>query len=190
MLLHLGHLGSSSDSITYIRHLGHPTRTMDVVVASLLLPVSTSISDDTHELGGDVGDSVADRLGDSTLGLSLGGDRFSFNSSLGPFLRLIFVMFMYIKWTWIKHACNITNKNKRVNSTTIELFSKKDWILWVTLKVKEGWANGLKSSPLLLWKNQQNREREGDGWWGVWRRKTKIYKGEMKWEKMDFILKL
>lgn len=99
VLLHLGHLGSSSDSITYIRHLGHPTRTMDVVVASLQLPVSSSISDDTHELGGDVGDTVADRLGDSTLGLNLGGDRLSFNSSLGPFLRLIFVMFTYIKIT-------------------------------------------------------------------------------------------
>lgn len=95
MLLHLGHFGSSSESITYIRHLGHPTRTMDVASGLLeyLTLASTSwfISDDTHELGGDVGDTVADRLGDSTLGLSLGGDRFSFNSSLGPFLRLIFI---------------------------------------------------------------------------------------------------
>lgn len=95
VLLHLGHFGSSSESITYIRHLGHPTRTMDVASGLLeyLTLASTSwfISDDTHELGGDVGDTVADRLGDSTLGLSLGGDRFSFNSSLGPFLRLIFI---------------------------------------------------------------------------------------------------
>ena len=100
VLLHLGHLGSSSESMTYIRHLGHPTRTMDVasgLLEYLTVLVSTSwfISDDTHELGGDVGDTIDDRLGDSTLGLSLGGDRFSFNSSLGPFLRLIFCVFKY-----------------------------------------------------------------------------------------------
>lgn len=65
----------------------------------LTLAASTSwfISDDTHELGGDVGDMVADRLGESTPGLTLalGGDRFSVNSSFGPFLRLIFLPFTY-----------------------------------------------------------------------------------------------
>ena len=35
-------------------------------------------SDEMHELGGDVGETVADQLGDSTLGLTLGGNRFSF----------------------------------------------------------------------------------------------------------------
>lgn len=77
-----------------MRHLGHPTSTMDVASGLLeyLRASSWLLSDDTHELGGDVGDTVADRPGDSTLGFTLGGERFSFRSSLGrlPFLRLIF----------------------------------------------------------------------------------------------------
>ncbi|KAE8697795.1 hypothetical protein F3Y22_tig00110610pilonHSYRG00411 [Hibiscus syriacus] len=79
VLLHLGHFGFSSESITYIKHLGHPTRTMDVVTVSGLLIVTMSTSQDTHELGGDVGDTVADPLGDddSILRLSLGGGSFS-----------------------------------------------------------------------------------------------------------------
>ena len=48
-------------------------------------------SDDTHELGGEVGDTAANRVGDSALGLALGGDKFSFKSSFGPLWRLIFV---------------------------------------------------------------------------------------------------
>lgn len=93
VLLHFGHLGSSSESMTYIKHLGQPTSTMDV--ASGLFEYrrlsSWLSSDDTHELGGDVGDTVADRLGDSANGLALGGERFSFKSSFGPlpFLRLM-----------------------------------------------------------------------------------------------------
>ncbi|KAJ6870825.1 hypothetical protein NC652_036477 [Populus alba x Populus x berolinensis] len=93
VLLHLGHLGSFSESITYMRHLGHPTSTIDVASGLLeyLRVSSWFISDDTHELGGDVGDTVADRPGDSTLGFTLGGDRLSLRSSFGrlPFLRLI-----------------------------------------------------------------------------------------------------
>jgi hypothetical protein len=55
-------------------------------------------SDDTHELCGDVGDTVAERLGDSTRGLGLGGERFNFNSSFGllPLRRLIFGVYVYI----------------------------------------------------------------------------------------------
>lgn len=51
-------------------------------------------SEDTHELGGDVGDAVADRVGESSLRSALGGDRFSFKSSFGPlsFLRLMAVL--------------------------------------------------------------------------------------------------
>jgi len=93
VLLHLGHLGSFSESITYMRHLGHPTSNIDVASGLLeyLRVSSWLISDDTHELGGDVGDTVADRPGDSTLGFTLGGDRLSLRSSFGrlPFLRLI-----------------------------------------------------------------------------------------------------
>lgn len=98
MDLHLGHLGSSSDSITYMRHLGHPTRTIDV--ASGLLEYFPSSSDDTHELGGDVGDTVAERLGVATCGLRLGGDRFSFKSSFGPFLLLIFLFSSSFSESW------------------------------------------------------------------------------------------
>lgn len=87
VLLHLGHFGSSSESITYIRHLGQPTSIMEVGSGLLeCLRLSSWLSsDDTQELGGDVGDTVADRLGDSCLRLTLGGDRFSFKSSFGPF---------------------------------------------------------------------------------------------------------
>lgn len=100
VLLHLGHLGSSSESITYMRHLGHPTRTMDVASGLFeyrRLLSSWLSSDDTQELGGDVGDSVADRLGESANGFALGGERFSFKSSFGPlpFLRLMMPLFVY-----------------------------------------------------------------------------------------------
>lgn len=96
-LLHLGHLGSFSDSITYMRHLGQPTSTIEV--ASGLLGYRSAAasswfsSNDTQELGGDVGDTVADRLGDDMNGCARGGDKFNFNSSFGTLpllLRLIF----------------------------------------------------------------------------------------------------
>lgn len=103
MLIHLGHdLGLSSDSMTYMRQWGHPTRTMDVTPGLFgyprVWPWSVSLefsSVDTHELGGDVsdkdGETDIDRFGDSILnGLARGGKIFSFNSCLGPFLfRLI-----------------------------------------------------------------------------------------------------
>ena len=90
VLLHLGHLGSSSDSMTYIRHLGHPTNTIELNSGLLI-----DKSDDTHELRGE---TEADRLGDSIvgfapLGLALGGDKFNFKSNfcmlLSPFLLLM-----------------------------------------------------------------------------------------------------
>lgn len=94
VLLHFGHFGSSSESITYMRQRGHPTRTIEVVsglVEYLTDGSSWFISDETHELGGEVGEVVAERLGDRTilLWLDVGGERFSFSSSLG-LLRLIF----------------------------------------------------------------------------------------------------
>lgn len=94
VLLHLGHLGSSSDSITYMRHLGHPTSIIDVASGLVEYRRYSSCwfsSDETHELGGDVGDTVNDRLGDSTRRWFIrGGDKFNLRSSFGPFLRLIF----------------------------------------------------------------------------------------------------
>lgn len=50
-------------------------------------------SDETQELGGEVGDAVTDRVGESSLRSTLGGDRLSFKSSCGPlpFLRLMAV---------------------------------------------------------------------------------------------------
>lgn len=100
MLLHLGHLGSSSESMTYMRQRGHPTSTMEVASSGLvewllllLFPSSWFSSVETQEVVGDVGDTVADRFGDDSnlLWLTLGGDRFSFSSSFGPlpFLRLM-----------------------------------------------------------------------------------------------------
>lgn len=96
-LLHFGHLGSFSDSITYIRQRGHPTSTIEVASGLLeylsAVPSSWFSSNDTQELGGDVGDTVADRLGDDISECDRGGDRFSFNSSFGtlPLLLLLIV---------------------------------------------------------------------------------------------------
>ena len=94
VLLHLGHLGSSCESITYMRQRGHPTRTIEVVSGLdeyLTDDSSWFISEETHELGGEVGEVVAERLGDRTilLRLDVGGERFSLRSTFG-LLRLIF----------------------------------------------------------------------------------------------------
>lgn len=62
VLLHFGHLGSDSDNMTYIKHLGHPTSTIDVVASGLLEYFKLS-SDDTHELGGDVSGDVVTAAG-------------------------------------------------------------------------------------------------------------------------------
>ena len=82
VLLHLGHLGSSSNSMTYIRHLGHPTNTIGLDSGLLI-----DMSDDKHELGGDIED---DRVGDSILEVApiveLGGDKFNFKSNFGMLL--------------------------------------------------------------------------------------------------------
>ncbi|KAJ7971628.1 hypothetical protein O6P43_009633 [Quillaja saponaria] len=101
VLLHLGHLGSSSESITYMRQRGQPTNTMEVASGLLeyLILSSWFSSDDTQELCGEVGDTVAALLGDSTLGLALGGDRLSFRSSFGvfPFRRLMVCFWLSAK---------------------------------------------------------------------------------------------
>jgi len=80
-----------------MRQRGHPTSTMDVASGLFGYRRGSSwlSSDDTQELCGDVGDTVAERLGDSTRGLGLGGERFNFNSSFGllPLLRLIFAVY-------------------------------------------------------------------------------------------------
>ncbi|KAG6466965.1 hypothetical protein ZIOFF_075232 [Zingiber officinale] len=95
VLWHLGHLGSISDSITYMRHRGHPASTIDV--ASGLLDFCSS-SDDTHELGGEIGgDDEEESSSSSTsilvdgppLALICFGDMFSFRFFLS--LRLIFI---------------------------------------------------------------------------------------------------
>lgn len=74
-LRHLGHLGSSRDSITYIMHRGHPARTM--AAAPPLPPGAAAASglpsDDTHELGGDAVDDEDEdtRRGDEIVLLPL-----------------------------------------------------------------------------------------------------------------------
>lgn len=62
VLWHLGHRGSSRDSITYIMHRGHPAR---IIGAPPPPPASGLPSDDTHELGGD---AVDDDEEESLLG--------------------------------------------------------------------------------------------------------------------------
>lgn len=65
VLLHFGHLGSSSDNMTYIRHRGQPTSNIEVV-SGLLGCLPCSVSDETQELGGEVEveDEVDDRFGE------------------------------------------------------------------------------------------------------------------------------
>lgn len=85
-----------------MRHLGHPTRTMEV--ASGLFNwwgwvwVSSELSSiETHELLGDTSEE-ADNFGDSTWGFALGGDRFSFKSSGGlAFLFIFLYPLLYLK---------------------------------------------------------------------------------------------
>lgn len=64
VLWHLGHLGSSRDSITYIMHRGHPARIIDAPPPPPPPPASGSglPSDDTHELGGDAEDEDDDDI--------------------------------------------------------------------------------------------------------------------------------
>jgi hypothetical protein len=62
VLWHLGHRGSSRDSITYIMHRGHPAR---IIGKPPTTPSSGLPSDDTHELGGD---AVEDDDDESLLG--------------------------------------------------------------------------------------------------------------------------
>lgn len=127
VLLHLGHLGSFSESITYIRQRGHPTKTMEVAsglleyprwLLLLLLLLSSWLSSvDTHELGGEVGDTVADRVGDSSLRSTiLGGDRFNFKSSFGPlpFLPLMVLPLLFAKVCYLWKEQVVWPKEKRV----------------------------------------------------------------------------
>lgn len=72
-LLHLGQVGSSSESKTYMKHLGHPARTMEVA--------SCSCSDDRKELGDDENDDPVGDRRDVWYSSMLGGDKFSCRSS-------------------------------------------------------------------------------------------------------------
>ena len=117
-LLHFGHLGSFSDSITYIRHRGQPTSTIDVASGLLeyrrAAPLSSWFSsNDTQELGGDVGDNVADRLGDNPKGCCRGGDRFNFNSSFGTLPLLLLLIFSS------SNLCFNREKKKKKKNTNL-----------------------------------------------------------------------
>lgn len=104
VLLHLGHLGlASSDSITYIRHRGHPTRTIDVTVDDswllLLYPELFALvcwSSDRQDGRRELSQNGADACGDpSTVPrrLDLGGDRLRVSSSFGLLaLLLLFII--------------------------------------------------------------------------------------------------
>ncbi|GAA0155018.1 hypothetical protein LIER_12845 [Lithospermum erythrorhizon] len=87
VLLHLGHLGSSFDNMTYMKQRGHPASIIEVVSGLLghctkMLSSSGLGSLDTHELAGDNSMEENDVLGDDEFAL-LGGDKFNFSSSFG-----------------------------------------------------------------------------------------------------------
>lgn len=83
VLLHFGQRGSASESMTYMRHLGHPTSTIEV--ASGLLEYFRLSSEETHERVGDSDSSDEDvdillcLL--TTLVAVSATDRFSFKSN-------------------------------------------------------------------------------------------------------------
>lgn len=82
MLLILGHLRLSSLTITYIRQREHPTSTMEMALGLLkyLRLLSSWLSSfDIHKLGDDVGDIVAEQVGESSLQpTTIGGNGFKF----------------------------------------------------------------------------------------------------------------
>ena len=93
VLLHCGHFGSTSDNMTYMRHRGHPTSSIDVESVLLEHCKVSSGSDETHEPSIDMSEEEdVETFGDSSGEFALGGDKFSFKSSSGPFgLRLMLI---------------------------------------------------------------------------------------------------
>lgn len=95
VLLHFGHFGLASDSMTYMRHRGHPASTM--AFASGLLWYWCSGSDDTQELrSSDMFEDVSEAFGEPIGEWALGGDRFSFNSSFGLVLPLLLIFISHL----------------------------------------------------------------------------------------------
>lgn len=76
-----------------MRHRGHPTSNIDVESGLLGHCKVSSGSDETHEPSIDTSEEKeVETFGDSSGEFALGGDKFSFKSSPGPFgLRLMFV---------------------------------------------------------------------------------------------------
>lgn len=162
LLLHLGHRGSASASMTYMRHLGQPTSIMEVASGLLeyrWVDSSWLSSDDKHELGGDVGDAVA---GDSTWRLALGGDKFNFKSSFGPLRRLIFLFLPF-------------------REIISQLEGREIWGNFC-------WQKGEEKSYLIEQEHEQRSCSSGCGGW-FWTSKA-IYIGGFKGKKDGFSLKL
>lgn len=119
VLLHLGHLGYSSASITYIKQRGHPASIIDVVSGLLEYRSSTfssswTISSDTQEFVGDIviGD---DRLGDSwwVIGQRVfGGDKLSFRSSLICPSSVSVLLLMFSTWRCTKTRFLMSSKDE------------------------------------------------------------------------------
>ncbi|WJX17904.1 hypothetical protein P8452_07762 [Trifolium repens] len=116
--------------MTYIRQRGQPTKTMEVASGLLeylcwLFPSSWFSSVDTHELGGDVGETVADLVGDDStlLWSTLGGDRFSFKSSFGPlpFLRLI----VFSPFSFCKSILPVLTQTNKHNIKSVLIKKRK-----------------------------------------------------------------
>ncbi|CAL9208801.1 unnamed protein product [Musa hybrid cultivar] len=110
-LLHLGHLGSSPGSMTYMRQRGQPASTIDG-------PSGLSASDDRQELGEDVprGESsppvVAILLEVSPL---VGNARFSFRSSfwLSPWPLRLLILLLLLLWQKQPTSSNTTTVSYR-----------------------------------------------------------------------------
>ncbi|URD82401.1 hypothetical protein MUK42_19666 [Musa troglodytarum] len=117
-LLHLGHLGSSPGSMTYMRQRGQPASTIDG-------PSGLSASDDRQELGEDDprGESsppvVAILLEVSPL---VGNARFSFRSSfwLSPWpLRLLILLLLWQKQPTSSNTTTVRTPRRAAGSTDL-----------------------------------------------------------------------
>jgi len=98
VLLHWGHLGSTSGTITYIRHRVQPTRSM--------VFVSSAASPDTHDPSDEWIHSVDKDSDDSEEVAALGGDNFSPTATSN--VGLLDLLLMMVNLNFLTYMFKIT----------------------------------------------------------------------------------
>lgn len=119
LVLHLGHFGSTSESITYIRHRRHPTSSIGwgpPITPPLI--ILSSASDDTHEPPSIISDDISDpefhvqTPSSGEFGL-IGGDKFSSTSSFG--LAVVPLPLILVSISLYFTAYNVCTHNQNQN---------------------------------------------------------------------------